>query len=929
MVHLYKELQPADHFEISLPQSLSTQERQLLTLFYQPLTGPEPISLYLTLWAEAEDATSSSMSHYYLMSVLNMPIGKIFEARIALEAIGLLRTFRKQEEENRSFIYELIRPLDAYTFFQDPLLSMFLFSKIGEQAYRKLRKRFVKSVTTNGFKDVSRTFTDVYKPVHSKINMEQMDNQPTSTIPYPFYMEEFDFNLLKSGLSEQLVPSKTLTLEIREVIAKLAYLYRFNPLDMQQVVILALDDEMNLSRERLKKAAADVYKLTISNEPPQLQKFFSTEIDENRIVEKTVKSKEEEMIEYFESTNPIEHLRNLNNGKEPTDYTKELVSNLFINHGMNIGVVNVLIEYVMLQTDKKLPKNFVETIADHWNRKNIKTAKEAMAIARSEHDKFKKIKNKEYIPKVSEVELEKQNVSNTNTRTAKYERTIPYEFLKQLNNGREPFPYTIELAESLVNNYSMPIGVVNVLMEYAFEQTDGKVTRRFVETIASNWMKIGIDTAEDALNQIDKTIKNKEFLRTTGFIPTITRETIKKDITEVDGIYYFYETTPPYEFMKDLNNGSEPFPTNVKIAEDLINKFDLPLGVVNVLSEYVLSRQGGKFSKRYVETIANTLRQAGIQTAKEAFDYLSKTKEELEMKSKLGYVPQITQEQIQSADNDGEHYYSAKTPYEFLKQLSNGTEPNASNVKLAESLVLNNGLSIGVANVLIEYVYNIKSGQLPKKYVETIASNWIHQNIRTVQQAKAVLHNKEAANEMLRNVGYVPTITETELQQMIGNRDIEEQFKEYEMTTPYEFLKKLNHGVEPYANNIQLAEKLVHRYKLPVGVTNVLIEYVLEIKDGKLPRAYVETIADSWSRKNFVTAKDAAEHVAMEKENYAKRQEEQENRPRSKWGRVEQIPDWFKERNEQIPSNDSSQQPDSIDFEKERLRILEKLGRKE
>lgn len=114
--------------------------------------------------------------------------------------------------------------------------------------------------------------------------------------------------------------------------------------------------------------------------------------------------------------------------KNQQDYTKDLVSNLFINHGMNIGVVNVLIEYVMLQTDKKLPKNFVETIADHWNRKNIKTAKEAMAIARSEHDKFKKLKNKEYVPQVSEAELAKQNVPIVNDQFAKYERTIPYEF---------------------------------------------------------------------------------------------------------------------------------------------------------------------------------------------------------------------------------------------------------------------------------------------------------------------------------------------------------------------------------------------------------------------------------------------------------------------------------------------------------------------
>jgi len=54
LIHLYKELQPADSFDIRLPHALSTQERQLVTLFYQPLIGAEPISLYLTLWAEAE-----------------------------------------------------------------------------------------------------------------------------------------------------------------------------------------------------------------------------------------------------------------------------------------------------------------------------------------------------------------------------------------------------------------------------------------------------------------------------------------------------------------------------------------------------------------------------------------------------------------------------------------------------------------------------------------------------------------------------------------------------------------------------------------------------------------------------------------------------------------------------------------------------------
>ena len=105
---------------------------------------------------------------------------------------------------------------------------------------------------------------------------------------------------------------------------------------------------------------------------------------------KMTNSKEQELLHYYETTSPIDHLRHLNNGKEPTSYIRELVENLFIKHGMNTGVVNVLIDYVMLQTDKKLPKNFVETIADHWNRKNIRTAQEAMEFARLEHDKYHK-----------------------------------------------------------------------------------------------------------------------------------------------------------------------------------------------------------------------------------------------------------------------------------------------------------------------------------------------------------------------------------------------------------------------------------------------------------------------------------------------------------------------------------------------------------
>lgn len=411
MVHLYKEIQPADHFEISLPHFLSTNERQLLTLFYQPLTGAEPISLYLTLWAEGEDSQSTPMSHYHLMNVLDAPIGKVFEARIALEAIGLLRTWRKDEGDSRHFIYELNRPLDAHTFFQDPLLSMFLFSKIGEQAYRKLRKRFVKPINKDAYQEVSRSFIDVYKPVHTNVPKDFFHTDVNKVNKdYPFYYEQFDFNLLMSGLSEQLIPSSSINLEVKEVIAKLAFLYQLSPLDMQKVVILALDDNVQISKERLKKAAADYYKLTISKDAPKLQKTF---IQSETTVVQEKSTKEQELQHYLETTPPLQVLRDINNGKEPLPTSVQIAEDLVVKHGMPVGVVNVLLEYVMLTTDMKLPQKYVERIADHWMRKNLKTAKEAMELARTERDQYTKWKNEnEQKPAVALSGYKKKNATS-------------------------------------------------------------------------------------------------------------------------------------------------------------------------------------------------------------------------------------------------------------------------------------------------------------------------------------------------------------------------------------------------------------------------------------------------------------------------------------------------------------------------------------
>ncbi|MDV6377567.1 helicase DnaB, partial [Sporosarcina sp. GW1-11] len=94
---LYTELQPVDSFRVKLTHPFSSYDRQMLTLFYQPLIGSEAVSLFLTLWTDAENTEPQEHSHYYLMNILSFSLQPIFQARITLEAIGLLRTYKLKD----------------------------------------------------------------------------------------------------------------------------------------------------------------------------------------------------------------------------------------------------------------------------------------------------------------------------------------------------------------------------------------------------------------------------------------------------------------------------------------------------------------------------------------------------------------------------------------------------------------------------------------------------------------------------------------------------------------------------------------------------------------------------------------------------------------------------------------------------------------
>ena len=97
-----------------------------------------------------------------------------------------------------------------------------------------------------------------------------------------------------------------------------------------------------------------------------------------------------------------------------------------------------------------------------------------------------------------------------------FETISPRELLIKINKGNEPTRRDLKLIEDLVSDYKLKPGVVNVLIDYVLNVNNKKLTRGFVETLAGEWQRLGIETVEEAMTTAEKEHKkrNKKNVKT-------------------------------------------------------------------------------------------------------------------------------------------------------------------------------------------------------------------------------------------------------------------------------------------------------------------------------------------------------------------------------------------------------------------------------
>lgn len=136
---------------------------------------------------------------------------------------------------------------------------------------------------------------------------------------------------------------------------------------------------------------------------------------------------------------------------------------------------------------------------------------------------------------------ESLDTSNRSRMIHLFETTSPYDFINSKYKTGNPTSSDLAIISYLLIDLNLKPGVVNVLVDYVLKINNNKLIKSFVEVIASQWSKSGIETVEQAMEIAETEYKKKKNVTTkvtkkVALTPDWFNKDIKEDIASDEEI---------------------------------------------------------------------------------------------------------------------------------------------------------------------------------------------------------------------------------------------------------------------------------------------------------------------------------------------------------------------------------------------------------
>lgn len=379
---------PADTFIVVNKTTLSDSDRNLLFLLYQPIIGSTSISLYYTLWSYLDkmELLSNEWTHHHILRDMMISNNELMDAKVKLEAIGLIKTYVKSGNIN-NYVYELYSPISASEFINNPILNMALFNAVGKLEYERVVNYFrIPKINLREYEDVTSKFSDIFDFTNSPLNDNLIYDIKKSSYRKLEILSKIDINTITSLISDDILNKRSLTKDTKDYIYKIAYIYNYDNDDMIELIRNSTTEKHTIDKKLLQANANKYYRYDNMGKLPSIIYKNQPEYLRKENLDTSNRSK---MIHMFETTSPYDFISSKYKTSNPTSTDLAIISYLLLDMNLKPGVVNVLVDYVLKINNNKLIKSFVEVIAAQWSKSNIETVEEAMNIAEAEYKKRK------------------------------------------------------------------------------------------------------------------------------------------------------------------------------------------------------------------------------------------------------------------------------------------------------------------------------------------------------------------------------------------------------------------------------------------------------------------------------------------------------------------------------------------------------------
>jgi len=174
------------------------------------------------------------------------------------------------------------------------------------------------------------------------------------------------------------------------------------------------------------------------------------------------------------------------------------------------------------------------------------------SLARIQFQLMSKGENVQVVVKEEQVKTKEPDSDVSKQGIITFLEQSPIDFLQFKSGGKPPVPADMKLVEWLYIDQGMPAGVVNVLVDYVLNYTDGNLPKQLIEKIAGQWQRQGVSTTGAAMDKVTKSLVKSSDYQKEKQKPIANQTRHLKHVTRVEPIPEWLGKTGHNENTEDI-----------------------------------------------------------------------------------------------------------------------------------------------------------------------------------------------------------------------------------------------------------------------------------------------------------------------------------------------------------------------------------------